>query len=276
MEERLSIHRPAPASEADPQGRLETARRRQATLRAAAVVAVIGVLIGAALWSSRDDRNGERGQPVAQPSRTLPEVACDAEPPPEEANPQQYEEPPPLELERGLDYTAYVDTSCGEIVIDLLEEKAEMTVANFRFLASERYFNGLIWHRVEPNAVIQTGDPNGQNGEPPDGPGYTIPDELPKLGKEYVYGVVGMANAGPNTGGSQWFIVTHDPTGRATAGYDPLYTIFGKVDPRSYDVLDAIEDVVAEFGWIGGDDPADAVKPKVPIYINNITVLGEG
>ena len=75
--------------------------------------------------------------------------------------------------------------------------------------------------------MIQSGDPNGQNGVPPDGPGYTIPDEPPEKSKEYVYGVVGMANSGqPNTGGSQFFIVTRK---NGPAGYQPFYAIFGEV-----------------------------------------------
>ncbi|MGI8519157.1 MAG: peptidylprolyl isomerase [Actinomycetota bacterium] len=108
-----------------------------------------------------------------------------------------------------------------------LEEQAPITVNNFVFLAREGSFDGLVWHRVVQRFVIQTGDPDGLNGHAPDDAGYSIPDELAGTeGRDYVFGVVAMANTGqPGTGGRQFFIVVQ-PEG--SAGLDPLYTIFGQ------------------------------------------------
>ncbi|MFP5298738.1 MAG: peptidylprolyl isomerase, partial [Actinomycetota bacterium] len=205
---------------------------------------------------------------------------------PEEADPQQYDSSPTLELEPGVDYRAVIETSCGTIEMDLLEEEAPASVANFVFLAGEGFYNGLLWHRVERNSVIQTGDPDGQNGTPPDGPGYFIPDEFPERDNEYIYGVVGMANAGPGTTGSQFFIVIHDPdkscdgkgrpqkagtpgTHHCPAGFQPLYNIFGRVSESSYETLERI----AAQETQGGNNPVEAVKPVANIYINSIQIL---
>jgi cyclophilin family peptidyl-prolyl cis-trans isomerase len=238
-----------------------TRRRRSAMFVAVAVavIALIAIAIGSGFVD--DDEN-----PAAQ-GNTEPtgEVACDGEEPPE-ANPQQYPEPPEDQLEPGVDYRAIVRTSCGDIEMDLLEKKAPATVGNFIFLANEGFYDGLPWHRVERNSVIQTGDPNGINGEEPDGPGYAIEDEPPKKSNEYVYGVVGLANAGPGTGGSQWFIVTKKD---GPSGYQPLYAIFGTVDEGSYETLDKID----KLPTTGGDDPVVAVQPQTPVYIESIEIL---
>lgn len=260
-------------------------RRRNARLGAAALV--ITLLAGLAILGGGDDTDGETSADKERKETT--EVACGGEQPPE-ADPQQYPSPPDLSLEEGIDHRAVVHTSCGDIEIDLLDEKAPQSVANFVFLAREGFYDGLTWHRVEQNAVIQAGDPNGQNGEEPDGPGYTIPDEFPERSSEYIYGTVGMANAGPGTTGSQFFIVVHDLKrscnrkgepleGEAAddpergfhcpAGYQPQYSIFGTVDEGSYETLQAISRLEIK----GGNDPVEAVKPITPVYIESIEIV---
>ncbi|HEU4481010.1 MAG TPA: peptidylprolyl isomerase [Actinomycetota bacterium] len=236
--------------------------RRRRLARSAAVGLVIALVVGLAIFTPRDDDDDE-ADPAAGRNE---EVACPAEDVPE-ADPQQYDAPPDLTLPEGVDYSATIRTTCGDITVDLLEE-AEATVANFIFLAEEGFYDGLTFHRVEANAVIQTGDPNGQNGEEPDGPGYSIPDEFPEKAAEYVYGVMGLANAGPGTGGSQVFFVVHDREGGAPAGYPPTFSIFGEVDSGSYDVLDEIANTETK----GGNDPVEAVKPVDPIYITSIEI----
>ena len=250
--------------------------RRRRWTRLGAVGLVLALIVGLALFSGDD---GDDNEPAAQPPNNLspgatespePEtggVACGAEAP-AAAAPQQYDEPPPLELEEGVDYSAIVHTSCGDIEMDLLEEKAPQTVANFVFLSEEGYYDGLIWHRVERDSVIQTGDPDGQNGVEPDGPGYSIPDEFPDKAKEYIYGTVGMANAGPGTGGSQWFIVVHDPEGLEPAGFQPFYTIFAEVSESSYPTLEELSKVET----FGGADPARATVPIDTLYIDSIEI----
>jgi cyclophilin family peptidyl-prolyl cis-trans isomerase len=121
--------------------------------------------------------------------------------------------------------------------------------------------------------VIQTGDPNGLGAEEPNGPGYTIPDEPPKSQKAYTYGVVGIANTGaPHSGGSQFFIVTHDPTGSEPAGYPPNYAVLGEVDESSYEVLELISHQQT-LGAAAGDNVAEQTKPIVPVYINSIEII---
>lgn len=240
----------------------EAALRRRRRARLLALLAGVAALVGLALFASGDD---EGGRPGDEQSPARAEAACDAETPPE-ASPDQYEQEPEMALEPNVDYAAEIVTSCGTITIDLLEKRTPITVNNFVFLAREGYYDGLIWHRVERNSVIQTGDPNGLNGVDPDGPGYAIRDELPDKAREYIYGVVGMANAGPNSGGSQFFIVVHKDE---PAGFQPLYSIFGKVDPSSYEV---IEEISKQPTDIGNEDPAEAVKPINPIYIESIEI----
>lgn len=275
----------------------ELRRRRNARLGGLALI--LALIIGLALFTRDDEGTPDRAQPGAEeeaPEEDDPEadegtIACDGPEPPE-ANPQQYDSAPDLQLEDGVDYGAIVETSCGTIEMDLLEDKAPVSVANFVFLASEGYYDGLIWHRVEQNAVIQTGDPDGQNGVPPDDPGYSIEDEFPEQSTDYTYGIVGMANRGPGTTGSQWFIVVHDPppgtcdaAGKplegdpeeldederhpCPAGYQPLYSIFAEVAPDSYETLETI----AALETRGGNDPTESVKPVDTVYINSIEIV---
>jgi cyclophilin family peptidyl-prolyl cis-trans isomerase len=263
----------------------EERKRRLARLITIGVIIV--VIIGLAIFTGGDEPKDDTTPPAAAPSTALPsasqsapqtdEVACDGPKPPA-ASPKQYPSPPPLELEEGVDYSAVISTSCGDIEMDL-DEDQDKTVANFIFLAREGFYDGLIWHRVELNAVIQTGDPDGFGLQEPNGPGYSIPDEPPEKANVYTYGVVGMANTGqPNTGGSQFFIVTHDPPqdrkeGRKAqpAGYPPQYAVLGEVDPSSYEVLEEIGKQ-RTFGSAAADQ-AEAVKPIVPIYINSIEII---
>jgi cyclophilin family peptidyl-prolyl cis-trans isomerase len=122
-----------------------------------------------------------------------------------------------------------IDTDRGRMELELFAADAPVTVHNFVALARRGYFDGLRFHRVVPNFVIQDGDPRGDgNG----GPGYAIRDELNP--HWYERGTLGMALSGPNTGGSQWF-VTHAPQPHLDGGY----TVFGQLR-RGEDVLDRI------------------------------------
>ena len=197
--------------------------------------------------------------------RDRAEAACDADAPPD-ASPRRYDGPQQV-LEEGVDYGAVITTSCGEISIDLLEEAAPQNVNNFVFLANEGFYDGLEWFRIERNSVIQTGDPNDVLFEPPDGPGYTIEDELPERSNEYVFGAVAMANEGPpDTAGSQFFIVIHE---NRPAGYQTAYSIFGRVDENSYEVLREI----GKQRVRGGREPIEAVRPVTPVYIEKVEIV---
>lgn len=212
-------------------------------------------------------RSDEEPDATATPAGA---AACDAEAPPE-ADPQQYDAPEQV-LEEGVDYRAVIHTSCGDIEMDLFEQDAPETVNSFVFLAQEGYFDGLTWHRISNNFVIQAGDPDGLNGNPPDGPGYTLPDEnLPKEGRVYQFGVVAMANAGADSGGSQFFIISHlgPDDNPEPAGLDPLYSIFGEVAESSYETVLTI----ARQETKGGNDPTTAEQPIVPVYIESIEIV---
>lgn len=247
------------------QAEREAALRRRRAARLSAVGAVVLVVIGLALFAGGSDEPEDTPEPLGA---ALPE-GCERLD--LEADPQEYESPPDLSLEEGVDYRAVIHTSCGDIEMDLLEDKAEQNVANFVFLAREGFYDGLLWHRLERNFVIQTGDPNEQNGTPPDGPGYSIPDELPESEDEYVFGIVGMANSGPDSAGSQFFIIVHRGANDAIepAGLQTLFTIFGEVAESSYEVIDRIQQVET----MGGNDPVEAVKPEVPIHIESIDII---
>jgi len=130
---------------------------------------------------------------------------------------------PKMAISKTATYYAHVVTTVGAFVIKLDAATAPVTVNNFIFLAQHKYFNCVIFHRVIPGFVIQGGDPTGTGSG---GPGYSIPDELPKAGHPtYPLYSVAMANAGPNTGGSQFFVVT-GPNGE---NLSPNYSLFGQV-----------------------------------------------
>jgi cyclophilin family peptidyl-prolyl cis-trans isomerase len=127
-------------------------------------------------------------------------------------------------------YTATLDTSKGEMTLELFASEAPVAVNNFVFLAREGFYNGLTFHRVIRGFMIQGGDPKGDGTG---GPGYQFQDE--RVTRRYTRGVLAMANSGPNTNGSQFFIVHAD--------YDlqPRYTIFGRVT-AGLETLDRLAD----------------------------------
>jgi cyclophilin family peptidyl-prolyl cis-trans isomerase len=129
-------------------------------------------------------------------------------------------------------YTATMTTSKGTIVIALDPLAAPKTVNNFVFLARYHYYDDIVFHRIIPGFVIQGGDPEGTGRG---GPGYRFEDELPKPGR-YEIGSLAMANAGPNTNGSQFFIIS-GPDG---AALPPQYSLFGNVVSGT-DVVQVIE-----------------------------------
>jgi cyclophilin family peptidyl-prolyl cis-trans isomerase len=117
---------------------------------------------------------------------------------------QEFSEPPEMGIDPAKRYTAVMSTSMGDMVIALDPIKAPNTVNSFVFLALHHYFDGIIFHRIINGFVCQGGDPTGTGRG---GPGYKFADELPKAG-QYEIGSVAMANAGPNTNGSQFFLIS--------------------------------------------------------------------
>ncbi len=144
---------------------------------------------------------------------------------------QQWNEPPAMEIDPAKSYRATIETNRGDIVLELDPKHAPKTVNNFVFLARQGFYDGIAFHRVVPNFVIQGGDPTGTGSG---GPGYRFEDEVRNNPLKHEAKVISMANAGPNTNGSQFFI-THTPQPHLNG----RHTVFGKVVEGS-DVVDAI------------------------------------
>jgi cyclophilin family peptidyl-prolyl cis-trans isomerase len=192
-----------------------------------------------------------RGQPTA----------CEAETP-EPLSPMEFDAPADMGLDSSTPVHVTMSTSCGDIEIELQPAIAPEAVNSFVFLATEGYFDGTVFHRVIPGFVAQGGD---QAATGTGSPGYTIPDEFPPPGVGYDRGVLAMANAGPGTTGSQFFIVTED------TDLPPQFTIFGRV-VDGFDVLERLQEVP-----LGASPTSPDPVPSTPlktIYVTNITVDG--
>lgn len=150
---------------------------------------------------------------------------------------KQFAEPPPLTIDPNAEYTATITTNLGTIEIDLFAESAPKTVNNFVFLADDGFYDGLIFHRVIEDFMIQGGDPTGTGSA---GPGYKFEDETSPTDSFDRPGLMAMANAGPNTNGSQFFITTV-PTPHLSGNH----TIFGEV-VQGQDVALAISKVAKD------------------------------
>ena len=165
---------------------------------------------------------------------------------------QRFDGPPPLVIDPTKRYTAEMATTKGTMVIALDAVAAPATVNNFVFLARWHYYDGIVFHRIIPGFMLQGGDPEGSGRG---GPGYRFNDELPAPGR-YEIGSLAMANAGPNTNGSQFFIVS-GPDGTSLP---PSYSLFGTV-VKGLDVVKAIESVGSRSG-----------TPSEPVVIESVVI----
>ena len=165
---------------------------------------------------------------------------------------QKFDAAPPMIIDTTKTYTATMVTSKGtmEILLDALGAPA--TVNSFVYLARWHYYDGIVFHRIIPGFVLQGGDPTGTGSG---GPGYRFNDELPKPGR-YELGSLAMANAGPHTNGSQFFIIS-GPDG---VRLPPLYALFGKV-VSGLDVVATINDIGTPSG-----------KPREDVVIESVTI----
>jgi peptidyl-prolyl cis-trans isomerase B (cyclophilin B) len=241
-------------------------RRRRAQVLSSVVVVALLVLGLAAYvfvpqWTSGDSASAS---PSASVSPGKQPVACGASAPKAAGvKKPTFKNAPPMTIDPSKTYTATIDTSCGTVVVKLLADQAPKTVNSFVFLANKHFFDGTKIHRIDTSiGIIQGGDPTGTGTG---GPGYTIPDEL--TGNEtYGPGVVAMANGGPNTGGSQFFIV-YDKNGHKLDG-NPNYTIFGRV-VQGLDVVKKIAQIPVPNAS-GGPGPGQT--PSQTIYVDKVSV----
>ena len=166
-----------------------------------------------------------------------------------------YSSMPEMIIDKNKSYTAVIQTSMGDLTVEFFSDTAPVTVNNFVSLSNDGYYDNIIFHRVISGFMIQGGDPSGTgHGEYGKFPGYTFEDELNNQ-QPYEKGILAMANAGPNTNGSQFFIMHVDY---------PLpyqYTIFGKVTD-GFDVIDTIASV----------QTAEGDKPVEDVVILGVTV----
>ena len=145
---------------------------------------------------------------------------------------KQWDSPPEIQIDETKNYSASIATNRGTIELELYPQHAPQTVNNFVYLAGQGFYDDVLFHRVIPNFMIQGGDPTGSGSG---GPGYRFADECDGNPLRHERCVISMANAGPNTNGSQFFI-THLPTPHL----DGKHTVFGKV-VTGEDIVDAIE-----------------------------------
>ena len=165
---------------------------------------------------------------------------------------QQFKEAPEMGIDPSKRYTATMDTSLGTIVIALDAINAPKTVNNFVFLAAHHYYEGVIFHRIINGFMCQGGDPTGTGRG---GPGYRFNDEPVK--QRYQIGSIAMANAGPNTNGSQFFLIS----GPSGVNLPPQYNHFGQI-VKGLDVLDAMQRVSTGRGD----------RPHEDVVINSVTI----
>jgi cyclophilin family peptidyl-prolyl cis-trans isomerase len=256
----------------------QRARRRRAliTYGALAVVVVVAAVAGG-LWLTRDD-----GTPAAATATTAgattttapaeqfddaragaptapAQVACGGKIPAKVKHPT-FAKPPTTKVDPDKTYLATFQTSCGDFTVKLDPKKAPVTTASFVFLAGKHFYDSTWFHRIVPKAagiaVIQGGDPEGTGRG---GPGYAIKDELPSSPKAYKQYSLAMANSGPNSGGSQFFVNFEDNS----QGLQPNYSVFGQVT-KGTDVVDKIAQVPT--GGAQGDTPSQSV------WIEKLTV----
>lgn len=187
-------------------------------------VVVAAILLGTGALSRRDD--SAKLAASYQSFRDQP-TACDSDAPPVLV-PAQYTQPETQALGENI---ATVRTSCGDLVIELDAADSPATVNSFMFLARSGFYDGTVFHRIAPGFVIQGGD---QDGSGRGSAGYRIPDEFPDTSFRYTRGVVAMANAGPSTTGSQFFIVIADDS-----RLGPNFNVVGKL-VGGLDTLDRI------------------------------------
>ena len=224
-------------------------RKRNAAMAVGVVVALVAVVFGYFAVTGGEDE-------PATPAAATPAggVACGSKVPKAAAEGKPtFDQPPKMTIDPARSYTATLETSCGAIDVALDAERTPETVNSFVFLARKGFYDGLTFHRIANSIdVIQGGDPSGDGTG---SPGYVLKDEL-SGDERYTKGAVAMANSGPDTAGSQFFIVT----GPGAEQLPPDYTIFGSVSGGL--------DVAREIQGL----PVNGETPTQKVYIDEVTI----
>lgn len=218
-------------------------------------VAIVALTIALALAIAACGESAESAETTPAPT---PSPAPSPDQPSEEPTIKQYADYPPMTIDATKSYTAVMVTNLGEMKFKLLPTEAPLAVNNFVFLVREGYYDGVVFHRVIPGFMAQSGDPSGTGSG---GPGYSFEIESPQ--RPYLRGVLAMANRmSPDTNGSQFFIVFDDLTNRL----DPNFTLFGEMTEGDA-TLAAIEAVPVSVGPSG-----ERSAPQQEIVITKIEV----
>lgn len=216
---------------------------------------VFGIIYSFNNYNQSDDvKNQANGDLIFGDSTLEQAVAQKQEP--ASGEPGAVAPPSGVEINKDMRYVAVLKTTAGDIAVELNIQKTPNTVANFIYLARKNFYNSTIFHRVIKDFMIQGGDPKGDGTG---GPGYQFPDE-PFEG-DYTRGTVAMANAGPNTNGSQFFIMHKDKQ------LPKNYVIFGHV-VKGIEVVDKIAEAAVEAGP-GGEES----KPVTPVVVKQVEIV---
>jgi len=247
----------------------EVSARKRRIINIVLAVVIALVIVAGAAWLGRDDKKSTAAStdtsttlPVSETSTSIPggttttiasTTACPAA---DGSSPrtQSFETPPPVCIDATKTYTAAIDTDLGSFTVALDPTKAPITVNNFVVLARYQFFDGLKFHRIVPNFVIQGGDPEGTGAG---GPGYTISEEPPADKTYQKYDLAMAKTDAPNSTGSQFFVVTGDP---APLNQVATYSLFGHVTAGT--------DVVDKIGAV----EVNGQTPKTPVMMTKVTI----
>ena len=255
--------------------REKKAAKRKAQIRRGIIIGVVAVIVIGSVWAITSGKSNKSASPTttaqtststsaasasdaalqAKANAAAVAAGCPASTS-TKANTMTWSSAPAMTIDTTKSYVATVVTTTGTFKINLDAAKAPKTVNNFVFLAEKGFYHCIIFHRVIPGFMDQTGDPAGTGTG---GPGYQFPDELPATANpQYPIGSVAMANSGPNTNGSQFFIVT----GAQGESLPPSYSLFGQVP----------SDQMAVPNLINQQGSASGVPPNVTQRILSISI----
>ncbi|KKW12918.1 MAG: Peptidyl-prolyl cis-trans isomerase [Candidatus Gottesmanbacteria bacterium GW2011_GWB1_49_7] len=228
-----------------------------------AIIVFVAIVGGTFVWSrfqAQTKNEPSVGMPVPGASGVQEKIAVTVPPRPEADSMKKklYSTPPPMTINPKKSYTATIATDKGVMKVALHAGETPVTVNNFVFLVREGFYNNTVFHRIIKNFMIQGGDPLG-NGT--GSPGYKLADE--PITRDYTRGTIAMANSGPDTNGSQFFIM------HADYALPKSYVIFGSIDPADSVSLATLDAIAATAVTTSGGEQS---KPMTPPVVNSITI----